>query len=113
MMKRLPLKLLSITVLTTVLTVACASAPDKGDAGGASKASPEATAAINNASDAIKAAKANKWIWRDTETFLSQAQEAADKGDNDLAIQLADKARFQAEAAVIQYDYEKNHPRGL
>lgn len=110
---RLPVKLFTITVLTTALTVACAEAPDKEAAGGGSKANPEAIAAIKNASDAIKAAKANDWIWRDTESFLQQAREAADKGDNDVAIQLADKARFEAEAAVTQYNYEKDHPRGL
>jgi hypothetical protein len=78
-----------------------------------SKASPAAMAAIGNASDAIKAAKANNWIWVNTEDFLKQAQEAADKGDNSAAIALADKARFEAEAAVDQYNYETTHPRGL
>jgi pectate lyase len=78
-----------------------------------SKANPAAMAAIANASDAIKAANANKWIWVNTEDFLKQAQEAADKGDNDTAISLAGKAQFEAEAAVIQYDHETAHPRGL
>jgi hypothetical protein len=112
MKKRLPVKLLTITVLSAALTVGCASSGN-GGSGGAAKASPEATAAIMNASDAIKAAKANDWIWRDTEAFLKQAQEAADKGENDTAIKLANKARFQAEAAVIQYNHEMNNPRGL
>ncbi len=112
MKKRLPVKLLTTTVLTAVLTVGCASSGN-GGSGGASKASPEATAAIADAGDAIKAAKANNWIWRDTEKFLKQAQEAADKGENDTAVKLANKARFQAEAAVIQYNHEKNNPRGL
>lgn len=112
MKKHLPVKLLTTTVLTAVLTVGCASSGN-GDSGGASKASPEATAAIADAGDAIKAAKANNWIWRDTEKFLKQATEAADKGENDTAVKLANKARFQAEAAVIQYNHEKNNPRGL
>jgi len=112
MKKRLPVKLLTITVLSAALTVGCASSGN-GGSGGAAKASPEATAAIMNAGDAIKTAKANNWIWRDTEKFLKQAQEAADKGDNGAAIKLADKAKFQAEAAVIQYNHEKNNPRGL
>jgi hypothetical protein len=112
MKKRLPVKLLTITVLTAVLTVGCASSGN-GGSDGASKASPEATAAIKDAGDAMKAAQANNWIWRDTGKFLKQAQEAADKGENNAAIQLANKARFQAEAAVIQYNHEKNNPRGL
>jgi hypothetical protein len=78
-----------------------------------SKANPAAMAAIGNAGDAIKAAKANNWIWVNTEDFLKQAQEAADKGDNDTAISLAGKAQFEAEAAVIQYNHETANPRGL
>jgi hypothetical protein len=79
----------------------------------ASKASPEATAAINTAGGAIKKAKANDWIWRDTEKFLKQAQAAADKGDNATAIKLAKKARFQADMAITQYKFEKANPRGM
>ena len=112
MKKRLPVKLLTITVLSAVLTVGCASSGN-GGSDSASKASPEATAAIADAGDAIKAAKANSWIWRDTEKFLKQAQEAADKGENGAAIKLADKAKFEAEAAVIQFNHENNNPRGL
>ena len=113
MKKCLPVKLLTITILSAALTIGCAQTPDKGDSGGASKASPEAIAAIKNAGDAIKVAKGNNWIWRDTGKFLKQAQAAADKGENSAAIKLANKARFQAEAAVIQYNHEKKTPRGL
>lgn len=113
MKNRFPVKLLTIAILSTVLSVSCAGQATKESAGTVSKASPEALAAIKNASDAIKDAKANDWIWRDTESFLKEAQQAADTGDNATAIELADKARFQAEAAVIQYNYEKDHPRGL
>ena len=54
-------------------------------------------------------AKANNWIWRDTESFLKQAEDEAAKpdGDMDLAIKLANKARSQAELAVNQYYLEK------
>lgn len=113
MKKRLPVKLLTTTVLSAVLLIGCAQTQEKADAGGASKASPEATAAIMDASDAIKVAKGNKWIWRDTEKFLKQAKEAANKGENGTAIKLANKAKFEAEAAVIQYNHEKNNPRGF
>ncbi|MBT8122306.1 MAG: hypothetical protein KJO10_07220 [Gammaproteobacteria bacterium] len=76
-------------------------------------ASPEAVTAIASANTAIKQAKANNWIWRDTESFVKKAQEAADKGDNAAAIKLASKAKEQAEDAVKQYEYEKANPRGL
>jgi hypothetical protein len=77
------------------------------------QASPDAMTAIANASAAIDKAKANDWIWRDTEKFLDEARKAAESGDNATAIKLADKARQEAENAVIQYNYEKTHPRGL
>jgi len=110
MKTRLPVKLLATALLSLWLVNGCADqAMKKSD----SKASPEAMAAIANASDAIKLAKSNNWIWVNTEDFLKQAQEAADKGDNQTALSLAEKARFEAEAATTQYNYEKTHPRGL
>ena len=113
MKKRLSAKLLAIALLAVGLNAGCAESPKKEAAASASKASPEATAAIANAAGAIKTAKANEWIWRDTEKFLKEAQAAADKGDNGAAIKLANKAKFQAEAAVVQFNHEKNNPRGL
>ena len=113
MKKRLPAKLLAIALLTVGLNTGCAESQKKESAAPASKASPEATAAITNAADAIKMAKANDWIWLYTKTFLKEAQAAAEKGENGTAIKLANKAKFQAEAAVIQYNHEKNNPRGL
>jgi pectate lyase len=113
MKKRLPVKLMTTTFLSAVLMIGCAQTQEKAASGGASKASPEAAAAIKEASDAIKVAKGNNWIWRDTEQFLKQAKEAADKGDSDTAVKLANKAKFEAEAAVTQYNLEKNNPRGF
>ena len=110
MKTRLPVKLLTVAVLSTALSVGCAAQQTKESA---SMASPEATAAIAAASAAIKKAKANDWVWRDTEKFLSEAQQAADKGDTATAVKLANKAKFQAEAAVIQYNHEKSISRGI
>ena len=102
-------KLLSTTLLSLWLVNGCAS----NSANSGSKASSNATAAIANANDAIKIAKGNDWIWRDTEKFVTQASEAAAAGDDAKAIKLANKARFEAEAAVEQYNMETTHPRGL
>ena len=110
MKRRVPVKLLASALLSLWLVNGCA---DQSVKTAGSKANSEAMTAIANASDAIKAAKSNNWIWVNTEDFLKQAQEAADKGDNDTAIILAEKARFEAEAAVIQYNHEKNTNRGL
>ena len=102
-------KLLLTALLSLWLVSGCAS----NSSNGGSKASAEATAAIANAEVAIKAAKGNDWIWRDTEKFLKEAQEAAATGDNAKAIKLAEKARFQADAAVEQYNLETTQQRGL
>lgn len=104
-------KLLSTAVLSLWLVNGCAEKAMKSAS--ASKASPEAVTAISSANAAIKQAKANKWIWRDTEKFAKKAQEAADKGDNAAAVKLASKAKAEAEDAIKQYEYEKAHPRGL
>ncbi|MGB5180136.1 MAG: hypothetical protein WBP44_15575 [Gammaproteobacteria bacterium] len=105
-------KLLTTALLSLWLTGGCADQSTKSEPA-AAKASPEATAAIANANDAIAIAKSNDWIWRDTESFLGKAKEAAAAGDNAKAITLADKARFEAEAAVKQYNFETTHQRGL
>ena len=104
-------KLLTTAVLSLWLVNGCAEKATKSSAAG--NASPEAVAAIAGANDAIKKAKANNWIWRDTEKFAKQAQEAADKGDNTAAVKLANRAKAQAEDAVKQYEYEMANPRGL
>ena len=107
-------KLLSAAVLSLWLTSGCAEHPAKSESEPtASKASPQATAAIANASDAISMANSNNWIWRDTESMLEEAKKAAAAGDNAKAVSLADMAKFEAEAAIDQYNYEKTHQRGL
>ena len=102
-------KLLSTALLSLVLVNGCAS----NSANGGSNGSADAAAAISNANDAIKVAKGNNWVWRDTEKFVTQANEAAAAGDNAKAIKLANKAQFEAEAAVKQYNLETTHQRGL
>ena len=104
-------KLLAIVVLSCAVSVGCAGESMKDS--GASKASSEARQAIKNASDAISMANQNNWIWAETEDLLKEAQTAADGGDNAKAVKLAEQAKFQAEAAIIQYNYENDHPRGL
>lgn len=101
-------KLLASMLLSCAVSVGCAGESTKG-----SGSSSEARQAIKNASDAISMANQNNWIWSQTENMLKEAQTAADSGDNAKAIQLAEQAKFQAEAAIIQYNHEKDHPRGL
>jgi hypothetical protein len=105
-------RLVAIVMLSWAVNAGCADQQMKGSAT-ASKTTPEARQAIQNAADAISLADKNNWIWRDTEDLLKEAQAALDRGDNATAIKLADQAKFQADAAIIQYNYEKAHPRGL
>ena len=44
--------------------------------------------------------------WLQTESLLDQAREEAARGDTDAALALVDKARFQAEAALLQAEHE-------
>ena len=111
-MKKLrSVKLLATLLLSSAVSIGCAGQSTKGSE--TSKASPEAKQAIKNASDAISMANANNWMWSDTEDMLKEAKAAADAGENAKAIKLADQAKFQAEAAIIQFNHEKDHPRGL
>ena len=113
MKTRSHVKLLLSVVLSLWLVNGSADQVLKTETDSMSKANPVAIAAIASAASAIKVAKANNWIWRDTEKFLKQAQAAADKGDTKAAVKLANKAKFQAETAVTQYKYETANPRGL
>lgn len=44
--------------------------------------------------------------WIDTAALLEQARQAQQAGDEETALQLVARARFQAEAAVKQSEYE-------
>jgi len=44
--------------------------------------------------------------WLQTESLLDQARDEAAQGDTDAALVLVDKARFQAEAALRQAEFE-------
>jgi len=105
-------RLLAAITLSWAVNTGCADQQMQGSAS-APKANSEARQAIKNASDAISLANQNNWIWLNTEKLLKQAQAAAESGDNSKAVELASQAKFQAEAAIIQYNHEKDHPRGL
>jgi hypothetical protein len=113
MKKSFATRLLSITALPLLLLAGCSYFQTKSSDAASNKASPEAVAAIAGANAAIKNAKANNWIWVNTEKFATEAQTAADKGDNAVAIKLANKARAEAENAIAQYNFENAHPRGM
>ena len=83
-------------------------------------APPPTTAAPASADEAIKAARtvvdearANQWIWRDTEQLLKQAEKAAADGDEAGAIRLAVEAAGEARQAIAQHRTEQERDRGI
>lgn len=46
------------------------------------------------------------WEWIETGKLLDQAREMAEKGDDEGALALVEKARFQADAAIKQAEHE-------
>jgi hypothetical protein len=63
--------------------------------------------------DRLRVAAASAgYEWIETETLLQEAQAAHAAGDVRLAFELVDKARFQAEAALGQAEYEAEAWRG-
>lgn len=93
-----------VAMFLLLVLAGCASTPKES---AVDQGSAEASQAIAAAEAAIAKAKANDWIWRDTEKFLKEAQDAAAQGDNETAVKLANKARSQAENAVNQYYLEE------
>ena len=63
---------------------------------------PKVAQAMAAAEAAIEKAKSVNNIWRDTEKFYSQAQEAAKKGEREKALSLAEKARQEGVMAYEQ-----------
>lgn len=104
------LKLAGISALLVGSMVACGAAQKPGE-GGQVKASEATMAAIAEAKAEIEKAKANKWLWRDTEEFVKKAEEAAGKGEEETAIKLANKAKTEAMLAQKQFELEQNQDR--
>jgi len=57
---------------------------------------------------AIELAYANGHAWSSSEVLLAEGAAAAEVGDNDLAIELADRARVQAELSIQQANFEES-----
>ena len=55
----------------------------------------------------IKALKADEALWRDTEKFLKEAEEAQAAGDSEKANKMLKKVQFEIEAAGKQFESQK------
>ena len=104
------LKPAAIVVLALGVTIGCTQQQQKP----APAEQPSAAElAIQAAKDANKKAKAVGFAWRDTGKIIKKAEAALKKGDEKTALKLANQARFQAEEAVRQYNYEQGIDRSL
>ena len=104
-------KLFMMMLIVLGLTVGCASTPDEDTT---SAAADQATAeqAIADAKSANAEAKAMGAEWRDTGDMIKQAEEALAAGDYAKAIELANKAKRQAENAMKQSKAEDAKLKG-
>ena len=107
------IKSLFMVVSVSALAAGCASQQRIEEPAPAPEAVAPSAAQLA-AADAIKAAKAalakasaNKWEWRDTRKRLKSAETAFDAGDYPKAIEWANRARFEAQAAENQYYLER------
>ncbi|MGB0721418.1 MAG: LysM peptidoglycan-binding domain-containing protein [Gammaproteobacteria bacterium] len=98
-------KSLVVTAFAASLLAGCASSP-KEEPAGPSAEQVAAEKAISSAKAAIKTAKSNEWLWRDTGKIMKSAEEAFGKGDYAKAEKLAAQAEEQAHDAVNQYHLE-------
>ncbi len=99
MTMRTTARLFSVALLSLGLITGCASTGDTDDAALAEQAIAEAKTA--NAE-----AKALNAEWRDTGKIIEQAEEKYAAEDYQAAIELANKAKAQAEAAIAQANAE-------
>ncbi|MEN8132701.1 MAG: SoxXA-binding protein [Pseudomonadota bacterium] len=65
--------------------------------------------AITAAKAAQKKADALEGAWTTTDTLIKKAEQAAAKGDNKKALQLAKKAEHEAKLAQAQAEHEQKH----
>jgi len=104
------LKPAAIVVLALGVTIGCTQQQKPAPAAEQLSA---AELAIKAAKDAYKKAKSVGYAWRDTGKIIKKAEAALKKGDEKTALKLANKARFQGEAAVKQHNYEQGVDRSL
>ncbi|HEY9147540.1 MAG TPA: LysM peptidoglycan-binding domain-containing protein [Gammaproteobacteria bacterium] len=94
------IKFTALIAMVLAIAVGCASTPQEEQP--ADDAVAMAKAAIADAKAANAEAKAAGAEWRDTDDLIAQAEQALADGDTGTAIQLAEKARRQAENALAQ-----------
>jgi hypothetical protein len=94
-------------IAVLVLTSACATSQDNVSAQAESASVNSYDEAHAAAVAAIEYSAARGHAWSTADTYLAQAEAANADGNDELAIELADSARMQAELAAKQADIEE------
>lgn len=100
------IKFTALIALVLSIAVGCASTPQEEQP--AEDPVAMAQAAIADAKAAQAEAKAAGYAWRDTDDMIAQAEKLLQEGDTGAAIQMAEKARAQAENALKQKAMEED-----
>lgn len=88
-----------------LMAAGCAGSPADGDEATGAEGAADRT--ISEARAAIEKADDRGCLWRDTESILTEAEEAADAGEYAEAEELASEALFQAEQGMEQCDEQE------
>jgi LysM domain/Domain of unknown function (DUF4398) len=105
------LNLLATPLLLAALAlgfVGCASTPEEAAPAEQGVTQADAEKAIAAAKASIAESKALNNEWRDTGDLMKQAEEALGAGDYAKAVELANKAKAQADNAIAQAKSEKS-----
>ncbi len=95
-------KLSGLIGLILTVAVGCATAPTEQPVEQPAVTQQDAVDAINAARAAMNQAAAEGYLWRDTGKILEEAEAAYKAGDYAKAVELANRARRQAENALAQ-----------
>ncbi|SCZ62857.1 LysM peptidoglycan-binding domain-containing protein [Thiohalomonas denitrificans] len=95
----------ALLALVLGFMVGCATAPQQEEPEGPTVA--EAQAAIDAAHAAVEEAEAAGAAWRDSADMVKEAEAALAEGDTISAVELANRARRQAENALAQKRLEE------
>jgi hypothetical protein len=108
----------ALLILCGAALSACSEQSSTGTAAGEPAAAPGAIpsqasgatfdAAYAAAEEALAVAVANRNVWSKTENILEQSKAANSEGRTDVAIELANEAKIQAELATDQALAEKD-----
>lgn len=100
------IKFTALIAMVLSIAVGCASTPQEEQP--AEDPVAMAQAAIADAKAAQAEAKAAGYAWRDTDDMIAEAEKLLSEGDTGAAIQMANKAKAQAENALKQKMMEED-----